>query len=119
MRWLLFSIVLCANYTFSQTAQPKELIRVEASPGKSETIDSADRTDQSTNAVPKDTAQTSQENPKAKSSAKTEEDGVDKDSMGYKIGYQIGSWLIPGILMILVSIMIYRRSRSKEDRPEF
>lgn len=45
---------------------------------------------------------------------KSEDDGVDKESLGYKIGYQIGSWLIPGILMVIVSILIFRRSRRGE-----
>jgi hypothetical protein len=118
MRWLLFSLVLCANYALAQPVQPKNEVRVEVTSQKSETMDSTDGTAQIKNAVPGDTSHPNKENLKATAPKEMEEDGVDKDSLGYKIGYQIGSWLIPGILMVLVSIMIYRRSRSKGNRPE-
>ena len=44
---------------------------------------------------------------------KSKEDDVDKESVGYKVGYQIGSWLIPGLLMVIVTILIVKRSRRK------
>jgi hypothetical protein len=48
--------------------------------------------------------------------AKSKKDKVDKDSLGYQIGFQIGSWLIPAILMILATIMFIRLSKKNRDR---
>ena len=47
---------------------------------------------------------------------KSQKDEVDKENLGYKIGYLIGSWLIPGILMILVTVMIFMRARKGKDQ---
>lgn len=98
---LVLTLLFAANSGFSRTmAKPLD------------TIDSSDQV-----ALTADTLVDTNIAPAPDSTiakpGKAEEDGVDKDSMGYKIGYQIGSWLIPGILMVIVSFLIFKRSQRK------
>jgi len=115
------SFLLFFQYSFSiAQTQPAEVVRVDAKPQKAENtdIDTASSAVSDSAALKVQAEQHSNEGKIAKEAKpEKDEDGVDKDDLGYKIGYQIGQWLIPGLLMIIVTIMIFRRS-SKGDRPE-
>ncbi len=106
---LVIALLFSVNFAFCETS-PKQSEATEPSeavetPNDTLTVDST--------AIEEDTASIVQQEAK---SGKPKEDEAYKESLGYKIGYQIGSWLIPGILMIVVTIMIARRAKKGRDQ---
>ncbi|PWL32414.1 MAG: hypothetical protein DCO96_02405 [Fluviicola sp. XM-24bin1] len=109
---LLFTLIFFVNLGYSRT-MPKKLDTASSSAFVALPKDTSSK---NTITDAPDTASVVQ--PVIKEGQSKEEDEIDKDSLGYKIGYQIGSWLIPGILMILATLMFfYLRKKGRDQNP--
>ncbi|MCR9172440.1 MAG: hypothetical protein NXI10_08120 [bacterium] len=109
---LVLTLIFFVNFTFARkmaTASDTLPQSTTMIAPHEDSIQQADSTKAASEVVPQQEAKTS----------KSEKEEVDKDSLGYKIGYNIGQWLIPGILMLLATIMFIRLSKKNKERQDW